>query len=173
MLNIKPPNFRYCPFCGNKLVTREDIDGVMRKYCARDDWTYYPHVFDSAVPVITKGEKVLLVKRAIEPHHSTWNLPGGFVEYGEHPEETVVREIKEETGLKAVNPKLIEVFQSIDDPRAPGHLIFFYKVKVEGKTENTDNKENQGINWFSLDKLPQIGWESHKYMLKKLRNGEI
>ena len=51
---------------------------------------------------IWKNDKVLLLKRAkgekVFPEH--WELPGGKVEYAEKPEDAVIREIQEETGLK-------------------------------------------------------------------------
>lgn len=165
MLKISPLDYKYCPFCKGNLLVKLD-DGYLRKHCSSCGWTYYPQVFDSVAAVISKNKKILLVKRGREPYKDTWMFPGGFVEYGEHPEETLKREVIEETGLKVKKASLLEIVQSVDDPRAPGNLIFFYKVKPYSGSLETDKNENVDIGWFSKSDLPKIGWKSHKYIIK-------
>jgi ADP-ribose pyrophosphatase YjhB (NUDIX family) len=43
--------------------------------------------------------RLLLVQRGHDPHRGLWSLPGGRIEEGESPEQAVVREVREETGL--------------------------------------------------------------------------
>ena len=53
--------------------------------------------------VVNKQGRILFVKREREWHkeaHNKWELPGGKVDFGEHPEETAVREAKEEAGVE-------------------------------------------------------------------------
>ncbi len=50
--------------------------------------------------VIWKEHSVLLAKRDHEPFKGKWCIPGGHVEFGEHPDEAVRREVREETGLE-------------------------------------------------------------------------
>lgn len=168
MLKIRPPNFKFCPFCGQKLSFRSE-EGRRRKFCAPCHWTYYPHVSAAAAAVIVRRGKVLLVKRSRTPYKNTWMFPAGFIDFGEHPLETLSREIREETGLKLKEAKFIEVVQTKDDPRSPGHFCFFFKATVLGKKIKTDEEENSAIDWFDLKKLPKIGWQSHQYILRKVR----
>jgi 8-oxo-dGTP diphosphatase len=173
MLNIEPPEYLYCPFCGNKLGLKV-VDGKKFKYCRECDWTYYPHVGAAACGVAIRKGKVLLVKRARDPYRNTWMFPAGFVNFGEHPEDTILREVNEETGLKAKIIKLLEVEQVDDDPRSMGHFGFFYLVKVRGNIKPKDKIENSDIGWFSLKRLPIIGWHGHKRVLKMLtRDNQI
>jgi 8-oxo-dGTP diphosphatase len=43
--------------------------------------------------------RLLLIQRGHDPHRGLWSLPGGRIEAGESPEQAVVREVREETGL--------------------------------------------------------------------------
>ena len=168
MLKIEPPNYQFCPFCGKKLLIRVE-EGKKRKFCNECNWTYYPHVAGSVAAVIVRGRKILLVKRKREPYTDTWMFPAGFIDYGEHPQETLSREIEEETGLKLKKADLWLVLQSEDDPRSPGHFCLFYKVVVLGRKLSTDKEENQGVGWFDIQNPPKIGWESHKYIMERLK----
>ena len=167
MLNVKPPNYRFCPFCGGLLTTKVDT-GLLRKHCDACQWTYYPHVGASITGVIVRDGKVLMVKRRHEPFKGTWMFPSGFVEFGEHPEETAIREVQEETGLQTETLQLLHVFQSEDDPRRPGHLVFFYMVKTIGDTLKNDDDENEGIGWFDPRKPPEVRWKLHRRVLNQL-----
>lgn len=172
MLKIKPPNYKYCPYCATELKVRKR-DKRKQKFCPNCGWVYYPHVFTAVNAVVIKNNKILLVKRAREPFINSWQLPGGYVNFGEHPDETVIRELKEETGLKTKKLELLVMIQSDEDPRAPGLFAFFYKVTANGDAHNMDSSENKNVGWFDMGHLPKIGWKSHIEIIKKLQSGQI
>ncbi len=150
---------------------REDLEKP-RMVCPKDGWVYYPRVAASACAVIIRDGKMLLVKRNRDPYKGTWTFPAGFLDYGEHPKETVIREVKEETGLDVEDIELMDVLQSVDDPREPGHLLFFYKVRVgDDEIKNGDMEENSDIEWFNISDPPEIGWVAQKQVLKQLQKG--
>lgn len=171
MLKIKPPNYQFCPFCGEKLSIKEG-EKKERKYCPSCKWTYYPHVAVAVAAVIARKDRVLMVKRAREPYKGTWMFPAGFIEFGEHPEETLSREVLEETGLKIKKAVFFRIEQVDDDPRSPGHFCLVYRVRTAGKvlgTIKTDKEENSDVGWFEIKNPPEIGWKSHKEIMKLLQ----
>jgi ADP-ribose pyrophosphatase YjhB (NUDIX family) len=168
MLKIKPPNYQFCPFCGRKLEDRVE-EQKRRKYCASCRWTYYPKEGASAGAVIVRGGKVLMVKRSREPYKDTWCFPAGFTDFGEHPLEALAREVKEETGLKVKKAEFIDVLQATDDPRNPGHFVFFYRVQASGKSLKTDKMENSAVQWKEIKRPPKLGWKSHQSIFRLLQ----
>ncbi|OGM03151.1 hypothetical protein A2115_01385 [Candidatus Woesebacteria bacterium GWA1_41_8] len=172
MLKIKPLDYKFCPLCGTPLLLKLD-EGKQRKYCGACGWIYYPHVFAAVGAVIRKANRVLMVRRAREPFKQTWMFPAGFVDYGEHPEETLRREVKEETGLGVKSAELLVIQQNGDDPRALGHFVFFYDVETTGKIKNMDNGENEQIAWVDIKNPPEIGWENHKQIMEMLQAGKL
>lgn len=166
--------YLYCPFCSSRLNIKIE-EQKERKYCANCKWTYYPKP-DIAVAgvAIEIGQDtqplVLMVRRKRQPFSGTWMFPAGFLESGEHPEETLVRELEEETGLKVTEPRLLKVIKAVSDPRSPGHLVFFYQIKAIGEIANNDKDENSDIEWRSIYDDVDIGFPHHRIIFNELRS---
>lgn len=89
--------FKYCPKCGSdKFVVNNDKS----KKCKSCDFTYYFNPSAAVVAIIEnqKGE-ILVARRAKEPAKGTLDLPGGFADLNETIEQSLIREVKEETNL--------------------------------------------------------------------------
>jgi 8-oxo-dGTP diphosphatase len=96
-----------------------------------------------AYAVVVHDDKMLLTR--ISPAGfpvGMWTLPGGGVDHGEHPDVAVVRELYEETGLKALTTRLVDVGSihlvgpgrnGIDDDFHGVHLL--YAVTVDTSVE--------------------------------------
>ena len=92
------------------------------------------------------------VKRGFFTGH--WTLPGGFVDYAEHPVEGAVREVKEELGLKVnIDPNdIIQIAERIFTSEGIQFLSFTYKCKVDGEVAfNPKTDEIEEARWFSMD----------------------
>jgi len=112
--------------------------------------------------LITKKDKVLLVKRDIEPFRNFWVLPGGHVDYNEKVEQAVKREIKEELNLSVEVKGLIGVYSDPDrDPRYHSVSVAFALGQQGG--EISLNEEASAYDFFHLDNLPRkVGFDHRK-----------
>ncbi|MEA3199544.1 MAG: hypothetical protein QOE90_972 [Thermoplasmata archaeon] len=94
--------------------------------------------------------RILLVKASRGFTKGTWNVPGGFVTYGEPPEESMRREMLEETGIALRVEKLLGVFtQKFASPYfMRGHM---YAARAEGTALKLKADEIAEAQWFSLE----------------------
>ena len=97
--------FKFCPKCGSNEF---NINNKQSKKCDSCGFVYYFNSAASIVAIIENSKnEVLVARRAKDPAKGTLDLPGGFAEMGETIEETVRREILEETRLKIDSLKYI------------------------------------------------------------------
>jgi len=71
--------------------------------CSRCNHKFYQNKEPTVAVIIPSKEnefEILMTKRNIAPHRGKFDLPGGFLEYEESPEDAAVREIKEELDLE-------------------------------------------------------------------------
>jgi ADP-ribose pyrophosphatase YjhB (NUDIX family) len=116
---------------------------------------------------MVEAGRVLLVRRAWEPRAGSWCLPAGFMEAGEHPEQSAVRELQEETGVIAQLTGLFGVYAGFDDPRVRAVLILYTGIATGGDQRAGDDAVELG--WFPLDELPDdLAFASHRQALTEL-----
>ena len=157
--------YRYCPRCGNELSVRE-LDGHQRMVCLADNcgFVFYQNPVPAAGAMVIKDDRILLVKRAHPPRIGWWCIPAGFMEWQEHPTETAVRELEEETGLKVRLKSFFEVYSGTDDPRANAVLILYLAEEAGGKLRAADDALE--VRYFSFDELPkEIAFQAHRQAL--------
>jgi ADP-ribose pyrophosphatase YjhB (NUDIX family) len=144
-------NERYCMRCGH--VLQRIFEGTLaREGCPQCGWIAYPQIKVGAGGLIEQAGRLLLVKRAQEPWKDRWYLPAGFMEEGESPEQTAMREVFEETGLRVKAENLCGVFFYEDDPRGSGLLILYHCYIIGGTLQTTD--ETLAARFFSPEELP-------------------
>ena len=90
----------FCQQCGARLGV-ELVDGHHRPQCPACRLVVFLDPKVVAVGLVSRDERLLFVRRNIDPGRGLWALPGGFVEPGESPEETALRELREEIGMRA------------------------------------------------------------------------
>jgi 8-oxo-dGTP diphosphatase len=112
--------------------------------------------------------KILLIKRNTIPFKGYWALPGGRMDPGETVEQTIVREVKEETGLDVtIVCKVGEYVEKgvKDDVEYEYYPTCFVVKPVDGEI-NKQESEIQEIKLFSLNQLPTPLAFVHDEMIK-------
>jgi mutator protein MutT len=110
---------------------------------------YTPPTFHVHVDaLVSRGEEILIMKRAMGMMTGAWYVPGGSLEHGESPEEAVRREIREETGLEVAEARLFRVWHY--QPAATAHSVAItYTCSVPPGTEPTINEEHTAYRWVT------------------------
>ena len=111
--------------------------------------------------VIANNQKVLLIKRKNPPFQGKWALPGGFVEQDEDLPESAMRELEEETGVRAVINDLsfVGVYGAPNrDPRFRTVSIV-YRLEILETVEVKGGDDAAEAAWFDLDDLPELAFD--------------
>lgn len=149
-LNIPSSKADLCPKC-TQVIYKYKGDGFKPLLATTSLLFNIRPVLTVDALIISDG-KVLLIKRKNPPEG--WALPGGLMDVGETAEEAVVRELREETGLKA-HCDDVELLTVRSDPsRDPRfHAVsLVYKICVfSGEAKAADDATELG--WFDYDQL--------------------
>lgn len=125
---------------------------------------------------VISDARILLIekKRGPRPDHLSeadefLNGPGGGIEKGETPEECAVREVREETGIKPVNPEKIGVMRYYRDGE-PERFIHIYRGSdYDGQPESSDEAEPV---WKDIEELSyRKMWPSDSYWMPEMIDG--
>jgi ADP-ribose pyrophosphatase YjhB (NUDIX family) len=102
--------------------------------------------------LVIRNGKVLLIRRIIEPFKGYWDIPGGFCEVDEHPAETAVREVREETGLEIELTGFLGLW--LDEYVARPTLNIYYLARP--LTWRLQTGDDAGAaSWFAPGALPR------------------
>jgi len=128
--------------------------GAIRPVCPNCDHVVYFDVKVAVVVFILQDERVLLVKRAVDPMKGRWAMPAGFVEAGEDPQDAARREALEETSLNVQIDRLLDVFYTAGDGGVADIVIAYKASIVSGELKAEDDAE--AVGWFSRADLPDV-----------------
>lgn len=155
---------RFCPFCAH-VLERRHIEGRMRLYCTGCREPIYENPVPAAcVVLIDDQQRILVVKRKVDPKAGQWCLPGGFVECGETTEQAALRELQEETGLIGRINSLIGVTTSPGTLYRSILIVGYLVTTFSGRA--TAGDDASAVGFFNRDQLPEIAFESHRSFIR-------
>lgn len=155
----------YCGRCGGNL--QHDREERMLR-CPECGNMLYPKISPVVIIGVTDGDKLMLIRHAAG--FGNYALVAGFAEVGESIEETVAREVMEETGLRVKNPRFYK-----SQPWALSEsLLFGFYVELDGPQEpSADMKEVVEATFFHRDDIPveEKNFALTNEMIMNFKNG--
>jgi ADP-ribose pyrophosphatase YjhB (NUDIX family) len=145
------PPYRHCPACGGLLEPRLLKAGdPERLVCRACGFVFYldPKVAVGTI-VRTEDDRIVLVRRAIEPGYGLWVFPGGYVDRGETVTDAALRETREEAGLDVRLDGLVNIYSYPGRPI----IIIVYTASILGGELRID-EESLEARLFTPEDIP-------------------
>lgn len=131
-----------------------------------------------AYGVIIRNEKIALVRKANGGYKGKLDLPGGGIEYGELPLETLKRELMEEISGTVVDAKLLDVtsvnirWEMKTDLFENLHhigILYFAEIEEDELKKDADGLDSEGAAWYLISDLEEnmvspLTWYSLKLL---------
>lgn len=140
---------KFCSACGHPLVEKM-IDLFPRKACSSCDFVHWGNYSIGVGALVVKEEKVLLVRRAQEPGKGFWTNPGGYIEQTEKIDETICREVLEESGVVADVKGILAIR---DQPRDIHNVYIAFEMSYVDGEPKPDEFEVDAAGFFSLEDM--------------------
>ena len=145
--------WKFCPRCGEEMRR-----GQGRLDCPACGRVVYASSAPTACALcVNEAGRVLLARRAHEPDQGLWDVPGGFLEEGEHPLEALRRELLEETGLEVEPLEFLGVWMDRygDGEEAQSTLNMYWAARLIGGEPRAADDVSE-LRWFAPDELPEV-----------------
>lgn len=158
---------RYCPACATELVDR-DVEGHALPACPACDYVAFRDPKVVAVTALVEDGAVWLLRRGIEPRLGEWALPGGYVDFDEHPSDAAARECEEEIGCGVRIDGLLGVHHAAF---TDGGVVIIAYLGAITRGQPQPGPEALEVARFPLDGVPPLAFRTHGEILSALRSG--
>ena len=139
---------RFCGKCGRQTVQHPTDRAMVCETCGIHS---YPRLSPSIITLVHDKSRVLLARNHRFPE-GMYSTLAGFVEPGESIEQTLIREVKEEVGVRVKNLKYLG-----SQPWAfPNSLMLGFHAEYESGDIVLQEEEIADARWFECDQLPDI-----------------
>lgn len=152
-----PAGPRHCEICGTRIP---DVGGVPTCPDHGPRWCMVRSAPCTGTVIYDERGHVLLSRRARDPFAGLWEVPGGFVELGEHPADAARREVREEMGLELTVTGLVGLY-SVASEHSGWLLVICFAGTVTGEP-SPDPAEVADWRWFPPDDIPPVMAGDHR-----------
>lgn len=153
---------RFCPFCARP---NQATPGTRHRTCTACGETDWQNPAPAVGVALLREGAVLLSRRARAPKEGEWDLVGGFVDDGETAEAAASREVREETGCRAV--ALVPCGQATGHYDGVATLNSLFTARLDGEPEAHDDSAE--LRWFPLAAVPPLAWPHEDAFVRSLR----
>jgi NAD+ diphosphatase len=136
----------FCPACGTRTELR---NAGWSRYCPACGREHFPRTDPAVIVAVTDGERLLLGSNAAWPA-GRYSCFAGFVEAGESAEESLVREIEEESGVRVA---ALEYVGSQAWPYPRSLMLGYLASTDDSEAARPDGSEIIDVRWFEPDEI--------------------
>jgi ADP-ribose pyrophosphatase YjhB (NUDIX family) len=131
-----------------------------RRFCPACGFIHFTDPKVGVGVLIFQEGKILLVQRAMNPEQGKWSIPAVFLDSGEDPKVTAVREVLEETNLRVEITGLVDVYfnDSVSEQGGASIFILYQAQLLSGQIKAGDDA--QAAAFFGPDELPELAFTS-------------
>ncbi len=120
--------------------------------------------------LILRDNKVLLTKRAISPFKGQWDIPGGFLDMHETPVGGLQREMREELGVRIMQPRFLSVYVGLYPSIPPQSTLNLYYLVTRFTGKLTPQDDVAAFAWHPLNRLPKkLAFSNNRQALQDLQ----
>ncbi len=159
--------FEFCPKCGRQTLTGSP------KFitCRSCNYIYYHNCGGAVAALITSGSKLLVVMRKYEPGKGLYGLPGGFVDYGETLEQSLLREIDEELSITL---KAYHYYCSFPNTYFYRDVLYhtidcYFRAEIDKDAKIIPRDDAEAYKWIELNAIDEhaFAFESAKQAVRQ------
>lgn len=158
-------DYNFCPQCGKTLSFKSVGDEGIQKYCLFCNKFYFDNPSCCILAAILNKERQVLLLKQNYISKEKYTLCSGYVKTGDTLEETVVREVSEETGQKVLSCEYIQSYYF-----APKKLIMCGFIAYVEKSPFNESKEVDMLMWANLDNAAELVERENNFSGQHLDN---
>lgn len=146
-------DYDFCPYDGNKLV-REPSEHEGMPWCSQCGFVHYPNPKPAVAVFVLRDKRVLVAQRGIAPAQGEWDIPGGFLQWGESAEDASIRECQEELSVEI---RIIDFLGSLPDiygPRKIPTLNLCFVAEIQ-RGEPRPQSDVEKLKWIKPSSPPR------------------